>query len=283
MPLPVIALGISAGLGAIKAFQGASQQRRARRIRRRAQRRLEDNPFRTPTEALQALDSSRIQASQSSLPGENILTSQIEGAVGSAQQSTREAASSPQDIIGAATQNYESLYVNPLRNLRVSAAQRQDQNQETYRNQLNNIAQFRQKEWEQNVLLPYQRATQTAGQLASAGQQNTFSGISDIAGGVANFGLAGGFGGAAAGAAGGATPQVNQSINPQLAPQLNNSVSAGLSQNNPLLNSPSGRGVFAPSINNQGYEPPNRLSLPGFNQPQNQRSILNTNNMNYYG
>ena len=195
MALPALALGSSVGLGAFKAFSGARQQSRARRIRRRAQKEFDENPFRTPAEALQSLESAKTQAAQTRLPGEDIFTSQIQSATGGAMQATREAAVTPQDIMGAATRNYEALYVNPLRNLRVSAAQRSDRNQDVLRNQLGNVAQFRKQEWQQNVLAPYQAAMGTAGQLASAGQQNLFGGISDIVGGAANFGLAGGFGG----------------------------------------------------------------------------------------
>jgi hypothetical protein len=193
MALPALALGLSTGLGAFKAFSGAAQSRRAQSIRKSGQNEFDANPFRTPGEAFQALESSRSQAAQTSLPGEALYTSQITSATGAANQSVRDAATTPQDIIGAATRNYENLYVNPLRNLRISAAERVDKNQGQLRSQLNNVAQFRQKEWERNVLLPYQNAMGTAGQLAAAGQQNTFSGISDIAGGVANFGAAGGF------------------------------------------------------------------------------------------
>lgn len=194
MALPALALGLSVTSGAFKAYSGAKQQSRSRKIRSRAQSEFDKNPFRTPTEALQSLASAKSQASQTELPGESIFTSQIQSATGGAMQATREAAVTPQDIIGAATKNYEALYVNPLRNLRVAATQRSDRNQEVLRNQLGNVAQFRNQEWQQNVLAPYQAAMGTAGQLASAGQQNLFGGVSDIAGGFANFGLAGGFG-----------------------------------------------------------------------------------------
>lgn len=191
MALPAIALGISAGLGALKFGAGRRQRRRARRIRERAQREFESQPFQTPTEALQALQSAQTVAGQTQLPGQTLLEQQMLGATGSALQATREAAVTPQDISAGATQAYQNLYVNPLLNLGVSAAQRYDVNQQNLQAQLNNISQYRTKEWEQNVLLPYQMAMQTAGQLAAAGQQNQFSGISDVAGGLANFALAG--------------------------------------------------------------------------------------------
>ena len=191
------ALGISAGLGAYKAYQGRQQQKKAERIRRKAQARMDANPFQVPTEALSALSSAQALAGQTRLPGQDLIEQQLAGGTGAAIQATREAATTPQDIMGGATQAYQNLYINPLRDLGVSAAQRYDANQQNMQAQLNNVAQYRNQEWQQNVQLPYQNAMQTSGQLASAGQQNLYSGISDIAGGVANYGLAGGFQGSA--------------------------------------------------------------------------------------
>ena len=187
LALPLAAAGVS---GALKAVTGIGQRRRARRIRRRAQRRFDRNPYETPAEALQALESAQIQAGQTELPGQAAMEAQITGAAGGAVQATREAAVTPQDVAAGATQAYQNLYLNPLRNLSIQASRRYDANQQNLQSQLGNIAQYRDREWQQNVLLPYQNAMQTAGQLSSAGQQNIFSGVSDALGGISNFAMA---------------------------------------------------------------------------------------------
>ena len=190
-----IAAGASALSGIFKGVTGIRQQRRAERIRRRAQAEFDANPFRTPAEALQALSSAQQQAAQTRLPGQDLMEAQIQAGLGGALQTQREAATTPGEIAAGATGAYQRLYVNPLRDLGIAAAQRYDANQRNLQAQLGNISQFRTQEWQQNVLMPYQRAMQTAGQLGVAGQQNLFSGVGDVLGGVANFGLAGGFGG----------------------------------------------------------------------------------------
>jgi len=193
MPLPLLALGLSTGLGVLKAGQGFGQSRKGERIRKRAQNEFDANPFKTPTEALQALSSAQNQAAQTRLPGQDLLEDKISGATGSAISAIKEAATTPQDIIGSTTAAFQNLQVDPLRDLAIAGANRFDANQRNLQSQLGNIAGFRAQEWQQNVLNPYQAAMGTAGQLAAAGQKNLFSGISDIAGGVGNFGLAGGF------------------------------------------------------------------------------------------
>lgn len=261
--ITLAALGISAGLGAYKAYQGRKQKKKGERIRRRAQSRFDANPFRLPTEALSALSSAQNLAGQTRLPGQDLIEQQISGGAGAAVQATREAATTPQDVIGGATQAYQNLYVNPLRDLGVSASNRYDANQQNLQAQLNTISQFRNQEWQQNVKLPYQAAMQTAGQMQAAGQQNMFSGISDIAGGVANFGLAGGFGGAA-GAAG--------------APNFSNLNNTAPSAEQNFIDSR----VQSPT---NDYAPPSFLaSLSGNEQrPLGKSRFTNNNLMNYYG
>lgn len=189
MAVPLAALGVGAGLGALQTGLGIGQRRRARRIRRRAQREFERHPFETPAEALQALTTAQMQAAQTRLPGEDLLQAQLQAGTGGALEATREAAVTPQDISGAATGIYESLYVNPLRDMRIAASQQAQQNTAQYLGQLNTVAQFRGEEWQQNVLQPYLRATGTAGQLEAAGQRNIFGGIGTIAGAGLNYGL----------------------------------------------------------------------------------------------
>lgn len=171
--------------GGVKFATGLQQRRRARRLRREAQREFDRNPFRTPVEALQALSSSQNLASQTRLPGQDLLEAQFTGAAGGAIQAGRETAVTPQDVAAQATQAYQNLYVNPLQNLGVQAAQNYAANQQGLQDQLGNVARYRTQEWEQNVLMPYQRAMQTAGSLATAGQHNIFGGIdSALAGGI---------------------------------------------------------------------------------------------------
>ena len=178
--------------GGLKFATGLAQRRRARRLRREAQRDFDRNPFRTPVEALQALSSSQNLASQTRLPGQDLLEAQFTGAAGGAIQSGRETAVTPQDVAAQATQAYQNLYVNPLQNLGVQAAQNYAANQQGLQDQLGNVARYRTQEWEQNVLMPYQRAMQTAGALSSAGQQNIFGGVDTAVAGGLGYAISGG-------------------------------------------------------------------------------------------
>ena len=227
MPLPGLALGISAGLGALKFGSGLLQQRKGAKIRRAAQRKYEANPFQIPEEVLRALRTSEVIAAQTELPGQDVLEEQIAGATGGALQSMREAALTPQELMEGATGAFQNLYVAPMRDIAIRGAERYDRNQAQLLNQLGQVGQYRTEEWKQNILAPYQAAMQTAGQMSAAGQQNLFSGVSDIAGGVANFAMAGGFGGGA-------------NVLPPAAPTVNT----------PVVDAPVTLPGFTPRLNN---------------------------------
>lgn len=195
MAVPLaVPLGLSVGLGGLKSIFGAGDRSRARRIRRRAQAKFDANPFETPEEVLQGLTLAQQEVADTGLPGEELYKADIQTATGGTLQQIKEAATTPQEITGAATDIYEKMYLRPMRDLAIRGAQKQQQDISQLLNVQNVVGQYRTKEWEQNVLQPYLRAMQTAGNLEAAGKANLFSGISDIAGGIANFAMAGGFG-----------------------------------------------------------------------------------------
>jgi len=80
-------------------------------------------------------------------------------------------------------------------NLDAQDAQARRQNQQTLYSVGNTTAQYRDKQWNNNELQPWQRKYSYAQNLLGAGNQNFMSGIDKLVGGAGMFASAGGFGG----------------------------------------------------------------------------------------
>jgi len=187
MALPLIALGASLAVSGVKAKMAADQNKRSNKIRKEAQAKRDANDRETAAEKLKALKLAESKAAESDLPGQGVLEGKFMGATGGAVSAIKEAATTSGDVASGATEAYRKLYTNPLRDLKVKAAERQDRNQQALQSQLNRVGDDRDKNWEANVNQPYQDAMQTAGALDAAGKQNTFAAVSDAVGGISNY------------------------------------------------------------------------------------------------
>lgn len=78
--------------------------------------------------------------------------------------------------------------------LDVANANARQQNEKTLYGINNQVGQWRDKVWQNNVNNPYMRKYQYANSLLGAGNQNLTTGIDQIAGGAALYGGSGGFG-----------------------------------------------------------------------------------------
>jgi len=122
-----------------------------------------------PPQILEALQSARTQATQRTVPGmEELQASQLGGALGT----MKETASSPSQLLGAATQMYGSN-VDATNKANIA---RYDQNQATLRDMLTLVGSEEQKAWEWNKAKPFMAAMETARALRDSGTKNIFEG-----------------------------------------------------------------------------------------------------------
>ena len=172
----------AAASGIFKGATGIFQSRKAKKIRRRAQREFDKHPYETPTEALRGSEEASILATQRDLPGMAELEAGFSGATGGAIEALKETSRTPGELGEGAIEAYERLYVNPLRQARVAGAERQDTNIARAIAAKNVVAEYRDKEYQENIKNPYLRAISAADKLSASGLQNQFSGFSDLLG-----------------------------------------------------------------------------------------------------
>lgn len=177
--IPVVG---SVASGIFKGISGLGQAAEAERLRKEAQAKIDANPYRTPSEILSAEEQASILATQTDLPGMAELEAGFSGATGSAVESLKETARTPGELSEGVINAYESLYVNPLREARIAGAQRQDTNIARAIAAKNVVAQFREKEYEENIKNPYLRAISAADRLSASGLQNQYGSIGDLTG-----------------------------------------------------------------------------------------------------
>jgi hypothetical protein len=142
--------------------------------------------YETPQEVLDALNLAKTRASRGEMPGQGIAREMTREAGASSMNIARQAARTPSDLIGAAV----GLGGNQMRaanQMAMNTAQYQDNAENAVMGQLNNVAQYRDKEFMLNEREPYMQAMAASSALRGAGLQNAMSGIGDIAGGFSNM------------------------------------------------------------------------------------------------
>lgn len=143
-----------------------------------------DRPtYEPPKAAKDALKVSTNLASQTKLPGQQILETQLgEKTAGMTKSLERMGAG------GAGIAGLSSIYAqeaNAKRGLAGQAAQYYMGNQGQLRNQLNNYAQYEDKAWQKNIGDKYEEEAAASSALTQAGLQNTSAALGDAAGSYA--------------------------------------------------------------------------------------------------
>lgn len=173
---------------------------------------LQDPRMPIPKSAMEALQNARVMASSYNMPGyENYVQNMnqiMSGAVGQINRSATDSQSALGALLGASGQQMQSA-----NDIAKANAQQYAENQANLRNQLGQMSALEQAKWENDVLQPFMRKAQAAQGMAGAGMQNTFAGLSNLAGVAASGYKMGAFG---TGEGATATPGVTagEGINP---------------------------------------------------------------------
>lgn len=178
MPLPALAVaGIAAApalaSAAYKVFAGGKQVKDGKRIEK-------NNKFikyERPGEVRDALALSE-RNYLNGMPGSDLYENRIGTSAAMAMESATQGASSSGDVLDAATKINQNTN-NALLDLGIQEDQFKQNALGGYTNQLNNNAQYADKEFNYNIAQPYQRKAAAASALIGAGNQNIFSGVDE--------------------------------------------------------------------------------------------------------
>lgn len=192
MSFVLAAAGLASGGGIYKTIAGARQAKRGKDILKNLVR----PTYTRPGEVTQALNLAE-RNYLNGMPGANIAENRIGTSSATAMGTATQGASSSADVLDAATRiNLNEN--NALNDLAVQEANFKQNALGGYLGELHNNATYADKEFDYNLNQPYQQKAAEASALIGAGNQNIYSGVSDIAGLGTNL-LMGGFGGGASG------------------------------------------------------------------------------------
>lgn len=182
-----ITLSLVAGLASqgFKIGQGAFQKSQAKKM-------MADNvrpTYSTPDEINQLLAIAKNNASLSQMPGRNLAMEQLDVNVANAATSITEASSSSAGAMAALT-NLNANRGSEIRQMAFEDANFQLQQDQLLQQALELKANYTDKEFEMNELIPFQDQAMAAGAMYAGGTQNLFSGIEGVGMTVAQAGFA---------------------------------------------------------------------------------------------
>ena len=133
-----------------------------------------------PTAATDALNVAKRTASQTKLPGQDVMETQLgENTANMTKNLERMGAG------GAGLGALSNIYAqesNARRNLGVDAARYYQGNQGMLQNALGRYAGYQDKAWDKNVGEKYQQQSAASSALIQSGMSNTFAGLNNVAG-----------------------------------------------------------------------------------------------------
>lgn len=157
---------------------GIAQRIKGKKIAEEAGDRPE---YEIPLEVLQALEGMRTLASQTRLPGQSSIESQLRASAATTAGRMTEGAGSSAELLGALSQAGLGEQQGML-NIGIKSAEMQDRRTADLINMLKSMGQYRDKEFMMNEMQPWQDAMKVSSGLRGQGMQNIFAGVSDIAG-----------------------------------------------------------------------------------------------------
>ena len=180
MPITA-ALVASAG----QTILGVGQSIRANRLRKKALREFQSNPYTTPLSATRAVNMAGQQAQGTRLPGQDVMEENLRSGTAQSLAQARRAATSPSQILASTIQSYNAQQ-QAQQNLDLQAAQNWQERQNIYRNAVMALSPYEEKSWQYNTLAPIQAKLNMAGQMSQSGTQNIGQGIQSGLGVLAN-------------------------------------------------------------------------------------------------
>ena len=169
-PMEWLAIG-QAALGGIKSIFGASQASQAKKQLNALQRPM----MQIPPEAVAALANAQKMSLMTQLPGQDLMTNQI-GANTQSNVNALGEVSSGGSLLEGTNRAYQTG-AKQISDLDVAAAQFNAANQGAYRQELGQMTNLKNQQFQVNQLDPYNQEYQELTNQRSAGQSNMWGGI----------------------------------------------------------------------------------------------------------
>src|SRR5574343_31675 len=140
---------VTAGIiiGGAQAATGLVQSIRANRLRKKALKEFQSNPYTTRLSATRAVNMAGKQAQGTRLPEQYLMEENLRSGTAQSLNQARKAATSPSQILASTIQSYNAQQ-QAQQNLDLQAAQNWQDRQNIYRNAVMSIAPYQQKIWE---------------------------------------------------------------------------------------------------------------------------------------
>ena len=173
-------MGIGAFLAGGQIAAGIAQSLAARRRRRRAMRRLEQNPFEVPESARRGVEIAGTLAQGTRLPGQELMEERLSSGTAQTVAGARRAATSPSQVLRSTVDAYLTQQQRQ-QELDMAAARDYQVRQGNYAQAVQSLAPYEVERWKYSTLYPVQADLNAAAMGTAAGQQNIGAGLSSFA------------------------------------------------------------------------------------------------------
>jgi hypothetical protein len=158
------------------------------------QKDLKRPAFEIPKSEQEALQSARAQAGMTRLPGQSAMEGRLDQNTANQINTIERMGTGGANDINAASRAY-GMQQEGENALGVNAANMFLGNQQVLRNELNNNAEWQNKQWQWDKQMPYETSARAIAALRQSSAENLNSAVGDITGGISNMALAGYMGG----------------------------------------------------------------------------------------
>jgi hypothetical protein len=162
--------------GGIQAATGLFQQIKAGSLRKKANKRLEDDPFTIPSAATEQVRLAGTQAQGRRLPGQDQIEDRLASGTARTITNARQAATSPSQVL-AATLQASQQQQEQQQNIDIQAAGDFQNRQQAFANAVGTLAPYQVEKWKYSTLYPAQADFNAASAFSGAGQQNVATGL----------------------------------------------------------------------------------------------------------
>lgn len=188
MALPLLALGaIASAAGSLpKWYQAWKQSNLADDM----QKDLKRPDFEIPKSEIESLQSAQAQAGMTRLPGQSAMEGRLDQNTANQINTIQRMGTGGANDINAASRAY-GMQQEGENTLGLNAANMFLGNQQILRNELNQNAEWQNKQWQWDKQMPYETSARAIAALKQSSAENLNSAVGDITGGISNMALAG--------------------------------------------------------------------------------------------
>tara|TARA_R110000868_G_scaffold186320_2_gene428732 strand:+ start:3343 stop:4182 length:840 start_codon:yes stop_codon:yes gene_type:complete len=188
MPLPLLAIGaIASAAGSLpKWYQAWKQSNLADDM----QKDLKRPDFEIPKSEIESLQSAQAQAGMTRMPGQSAMEGRLDQNTANQINTIQRMGTGGANDINAASRAY-GMQQEGENTLGLNAANMFLGNQQILRNELNQNAEWQNKQWQWDKQMPYETSAKAIAALKQSSAENLNSAVGDITGGISNMALAG--------------------------------------------------------------------------------------------